>query len=315
MKAKIQITAILFITLFLYSCKPEEETFTFTLSGFVTDSVTKNWIQDATVTLTETNGNSYTIKTDKMGYYSFDNSIITIDKSYSIQVTKEGYYNNENSEGEITTTGLTQNKDFTYNFILNPKDSTQDTNKKVTLIFSDDIIVDLGATDADVLEFVTASDGSTVTVTGVDYEKVGEQTATFKAGDVTETKSVKIKADKLAGTYQIKILTLDNQPLRQGTFEVSTTDNYNELSLLGIADWFGATEMILTFDGNNITTPTIEAPVLYVNGSEGITGFSSKFSNITYKKINKKYSLVSMSVFNYGEGIENMYFTVTFTKM
>ena len=57
-------------------------------------------------------------------------------------------------------------------------------------------MIELGSSDEDVLAF-RAPDGSAVTVSGIDYNKAGEQTATFKAGNTTETKQVKVKANEL----------------------------------------------------------------------------------------------------------------------
>ncbi|NLE63895.1 MAG: hypothetical protein GX612_08675 [Bacteroidales bacterium] len=199
-------------------------------------------------------------------------------------------------------------------FISCEKPEPEPEPEPVTLTFSGDIVIDLGSTDADVLAFVTASDKSEVSVSGIDYDKVGEQEATFKTGDVTEKKAVKVKANKIAGTYLIAINN-ETQTMRQGTYEVETTSDYNKLSIKGIPEWFGATEIIFTFDKDGVTTPTITAPVMYVTGSESVPNFSTKFSEIQYTKEGSGYKLVSMKVLNYGEGIQNMFFTVTFSKM
>ena len=137
---------------------------------------------------------------------------------------------------------------------------------------------------------------------------------TFKTGDVTEKKTVKVKANKIAGTYLIAIKN-ETQQFNQCTNEIETTSDYNKLSIKGIPEWFGATEIIITFNMDEITTPTITAPVTYISNSGSVNGFSSKFSNIVYTKEGGEYKLVSMNVLNYGEGIENMNFTVTFTKL
>lgn len=73
----------------------------------------------------------------------------------------------------------------------------------VTLtFFPRDIVIDLGSTDADVLEFVIASDNSKVSVSGIDYDKAGEQEGTFKTVDVNNKKKVYVKTDKLSGDYE-----------------------------------------------------------------------------------------------------------------
>lgn len=92
----------------------------FTLSGFVKDSVTRQFIDGAVVTITGSDGTSYKTKTDIRGYYHFDKTKIIINVTYDMTVQKSGYYENENSKGRETTVGLTENKDLKRNFILNP---------------------------------------------------------------------------------------------------------------------------------------------------------------------------------------------------
>jgi len=93
----------------------------FTLSGFVRDSVTRQFIDGATVTVTSTDGTlSYTTMTDIRGYYSFDKNKILGETTYDILVQKSGYFDNDNCKGRETTVGLTENKDLKRDFILNP---------------------------------------------------------------------------------------------------------------------------------------------------------------------------------------------------
>jgi peptidoglycan-associated lipoprotein len=92
----------------------------FTLSGFVKDSVTRQFVDGATVTIIGSDGTSYKTKTDIRGYYSFDKTKIVINTTYDISVQKSGYYENENSKGRETTVGLTENKDLKHDFIINP---------------------------------------------------------------------------------------------------------------------------------------------------------------------------------------------------
>ena len=56
--------------------------------------------------------------------------------------------------------------------------------KEVKLSFTGDIMLDLGSSDQDVLKYVSASDGSSVSVSGINFDLVGEQKATFKTGEV-----------------------------------------------------------------------------------------------------------------------------------
>ena len=53
--------------------------------------------------------------------------------------------------------------------------------KETSLTFTnDDIIVDLGSSDADVLKYVSASDKSEIRVSGIDYDKAGLQQGLFQ---------------------------------------------------------------------------------------------------------------------------------------
>jgi len=184
---------------------------------------------------------------------------------------------------------------------------------KATISFtSDDITLDLGSTDANLLAFATASDGSALTVSGVNYEMIGEQNATFKTGDVIAQKKVKVSCKKLAGLYQIAIKD-DAKTYRQGTCEVKMVA-YNQLEIKGVSEWFGTTEIIATFEDGEFNIPTIVAPVPYVDKSETIENFSTSFSNMTFEKSGNIYKLVAVDVLNYGKGIENMEFSLTFDK-
>jgi peptidoglycan-associated lipoprotein len=92
----------------------------FTLSGFVRDSVTRQFVDGATVTVSASDGSSYKTTTDIRGYYNFDKTKILGELTYNIFVQKDGYYENENSKGRETTVGLTENKDLKRDFIINP---------------------------------------------------------------------------------------------------------------------------------------------------------------------------------------------------
>ncbi len=92
----------------------------FTLSGFVKDSVTRQFVDGATVTITGSDGTSYKTKTDIRGYYHFDKMKIVGNVTYDMTVQKTGYYENENSKGRETTVGLTESKDLKRDFLINP---------------------------------------------------------------------------------------------------------------------------------------------------------------------------------------------------
>ncbi len=194
--------------------------------------------------------------------------------------------------------------------------------EKVTLTFSGDIILDLGSTDADVLEFVTASDGSAVTVTGIDYDKPGEQTATFKTGDVTENKSVKINSAGMAGRYYISVFASNGSECTTGegwVMKILEGDEYNQIKIsstieTGDQTIFTDTEyLIVTFNGKD--EPTIEN---YEGGLMFMTTPASAewtFSEITYGLNDKgKYALNGFRMDGYKAGYEDFYYTVEFEK-
>ena len=92
----------------------------YTLSGFVRDSVTRQFIDGAEVTITASDGTSYKTTTDIRGYYSFDKTKILGELTYDILVQKYGYFENDNCKGRETTVGLTENKDLKREFTINP---------------------------------------------------------------------------------------------------------------------------------------------------------------------------------------------------
>jgi hypothetical protein len=194
--------------------------------------------------------------------------------------------------------------------------------EKVKLTFSGDIMIELGSSDEDVLAFVSASDGSAVTVSGIDYNKAGEQTATFKAGNTTETKQVKVKADKLAGRYNIAVFSSDGSLMTEGTgwtMKILEGDNYNQIKISstienGDKTIFTDTEyLVVTFNGKD--EPEIDT----YNG--GIL-FQSKpptaeweFSEIKYG-LNEtgKYSMEGFRMDGYAPGYEDFFYTVEFLR-
>ena len=187
--------------------------------------------------------------------------------------------------------------------------------KTVTISFtSDDITLDLGSTNVDLLAFATASDGSTITVSGIDYEKIGEQNATFKTGDVSVQKKVKVTCKKIAGLYKIALTNVAGDTiLRQGTYDVEMA-TFNQLRVKGITEWFGAPEIIATYEDGEFSIPTITAPVPYMPGSGTIVGFSTRFSNIEFKKEGSKYALVKADILNFGELMYDAIFILKFER-
>ncbi len=124
---------------------------------------------------------------------------------------------------------------------------------EVVITGTEDIIVDLGASDADVLANVVASNGDEVTVTGINYDEAGEHNATFTAGDVTEDAVVKIKTDKVIGSYEYTV-TGDEEIYESEITQSSTV--YNKILVGGIIE--GNLEAtcsgkILTFASTNLS--------------------------------------------------------------
>ena len=207
-------------------------------------------------------------------------------------------------------------------FISCEKPEPEPEPEPVTLTFSGDIVIDLGSTDADVLAFVTASDKSEVTVSGIDYEKAGEQTATFKAGDVTETKTVKVKADAMAGRYYISVFTSDGQECTQGDgwgIVIAAGDAYNQIKIPSTIEtgdktiFPDITNLVVTFNGKD--DPSIEN---YEGGLMFMTTPPSatwEFSEITYgKNTNGKYAINGFRMDGYTAGYQDFYYTVTFER-
>ncbi|MFA7401370.1 MAG: hypothetical protein GX612_00225 [Bacteroidales bacterium] len=120
----------------------------------------------------------------------------------------------------------------------------------VVITAPESIEIELGSTDADVLKDVTASSKDEVTVTGVNYDHAGEQTATFAAGDATLDKVVKVKTTKLAGTYEFTID--DSAALISCTITQSETD-YNKININGNLLGLGEL-MISAFGQGNVLT-------------------------------------------------------------
>lgn len=89
----------------------------FTISGNVRDDRTLQFIEGAKVVLEGSDGTTIEALTNSQGKYSFDNTQVLKNTSYELNVSKDGYFGESAQE---TTVGLTENKDFTINFILVP---------------------------------------------------------------------------------------------------------------------------------------------------------------------------------------------------
>lgn len=99
------------------------------LQGTITDVETKQPIEGAVVKLTGSDGSSAEIKTDKTGFYNFDQKpgrkdrFIAENTNYQIFVTKDGYLN---SKGEETTVGVERSTTFIHDFAMQNFGATGD---------------------------------------------------------------------------------------------------------------------------------------------------------------------------------------------
>lgn len=143
------------------------------------------------------------------------------------------------------------------------------------------IYVDLGASDQDVLEHVSATNGKEVLVFGLDYDQAGPQLATFQAGSLSVEDTVKIKTDKLAGNYEYTI-SGDEEPYEAIVTQSSTV--YNKLFISGIID-NGNIEAFCI--GNTLT---VVKKTLTYDGSTGtLTGTG------TFEKVGDVYQIKTIT--------------------
>lgn len=191
--------------------------------------------------------------------------------------------------------------------------------KEVKLSFTGDIMLDLGSSDQDVLKYVSASDGSAVSVSGIDYDLVGEQIATFTTGEVSETKSVKIKADKLSGLYQISVFTASNKELTVGDgwlITLTKGSQYNQIHIPDSIDkgtriFINPGKLVVTFNANDTAyIPDYTGEFLFTLNKDA----DYSFSNITYGHIDyNQYAITEFTVKQSASGFEH-YFRVQLDK-
>ena len=133
---------------------------------------------------------------------------------------------------------------------------------EVIITTPEEITIDLGSNDAAVLAGVEASNKDEVTVSGINYDHAGEQTATFAAGDVTLEKVIKVKTDKLAGQYSYK-RTIDgdlDSEIYSCTVTQSTT-LFNKIIVSDLLDGVGGSAVCqgaaFTLDAFNVEVPDL----------------------------------------------------------
>lgn len=151
---------------------------------------------------------------------------------------------------------------------------------------TDNIVVPLGASSADLAKFAKA-DGS-VSVSGVDFEMIGEQTATFKCGGTSVDKTIKVSAAPLAGEYNIHILdSAATQELTQGNgwrMHITKGSAYNQIDIPSAVGenkiFVDIDKLTVTFNGKNGKIANYTGGFSFVQGG----GYTIKFQNITYGK-------------------------------
>ncbi len=202
--------------------------------------------------------------------------------------------------------------------------------KDTTLIFTtDELSVDLGSTDSDVLQFVKASDGSEVTVSGIDYGKVGLQQAVFKAGPASETRPVKVRADRLAGRYQwcISVLDIDgtyfqlSEPGMDWYWNFSKGNAFNQILIPDSAYSPYSKKMEHIFGNEGALTLTMDKDSLSITPWRGKLYFDVStlptdhtFDSIRYGRLpNGDYGILSFRMIE-NDGKYTNYFRFDFEK-
>lgn len=194
--------------------------------------------------------------------------------------------------------------------------------KDVTISFtSDNIVVDLGSTAADLAKYAKASDNSSVTVSGVDFDKVGEQTATFKAGSASVDKTVKVSAKRLAGNYRIHVTdSAGTKELTEGNgwrLDITPGAEYNQIDIPSVVAekpiFEGIDKLTVTFKDGKGSIPNYTGPkYLFVDGE----GHTVKFKNITYEKNSEgMYALKGFTLLLVKQGYSDFYEQVRFDKL
>jgi hypothetical protein len=191
-----------------------------------------------------------------------------------------------------------------------------------SLVFAtDDIVVDLGATDADVLQYVSASDGAEVTVQGIDYNLVGKQEAVFTAGNVSEKRSVKVRANRLAGRYSFmaSILDIDGlyYPLTgEGWYwDFALGNTYNQIIIPDSAYCPYSYRMEHLFEDQGGLTMTLEGESRSITPWRGKLYFNVsyikkdfEFDSIQYaRQSNGEYAITSFLMIDTYNGKHNYY--------
>lgn len=89
----------------------------YTLQGTIRDDNTLQLLENVTVKMTGSDGTTIETKTNKKGFYKFNEKQFVHNVTYKLFVKKDGYFSEEATE---STVGLNANKDFVRDFRLRP---------------------------------------------------------------------------------------------------------------------------------------------------------------------------------------------------
>lgn len=177
--------------------------------------------------------------------------------------------------------------------------------KETSLTFTnDDIIVDLGSSDADVLKYVSASDKSEIRVSGIDYDKAGLQQGLFSANGTQTTHDVKICTDKLTGEYSFKLFLKNREKdilLTVGDWLVELTkgEKYNQVrfpckNTKGTSIILNKEYLEMTFNGDSAYIPSTEGVLNFFVSTQSTP---LEFHDIVYEKTDKQsYSVKGFTI-------------------
>ncbi|MFA4853365.1 MAG: DUF5011 domain-containing protein [Bacteroidales bacterium] len=187
------------------------------------------------------------------------------------------------------------------------------------------LTLDLGDTYT---EAATASDDkdgditSSIVKTGtVNTSQVGEYVIKYNVTDAAGnsaqevTRTVKVRSDRLAGTYAISNVVSGGPGVGTWTYTVTVTQSstdYNKLNISNFSGWGAAVTVYILVSGANITVPS-QHPTGVPAGSEG----TAEGTSGTYSVTGASTSLCKINTLNYNwsydtSGIDNC--SETWTK-
>ena len=190
---------------------------------------------------------------------------------------------------------------------------------------SEEIMIDLRSRDKDVCQFVKVTDNAPITVSGIDYDKVGSYQALFTSGDLQETRTVKVRADKLAGTYEFHFFVITNNGEEKETssgkwlMEITKGSQYNQINIPdsntnGVHVFVDQGCLVLTLDGEKAEIPPYKGNVLFIPSSS--SPYTYSFEDIQYGKLNDdSYGLMGFMLRrDRDDGQYTAHYHITFEK-